>query len=273
MVSVCNYLSYKDFIFDYYKEQKKLNFKFSYQYFANKAGFSTKTFIPKIIKGEKKLAQRSTLLMIKAMGLNKRESLYFESLVNFNNVKSVLQKELYFHRLQSLSKKSELTLNREDEFNYFSKWYHVVIYELVSYFDWKDDFKILGKAINPSISNVQAKKAVERLERLGLIKKKSSGKFTHTDLMVIDSDLKRFAVKRFHERVLELGLEALKKGYDTQDFYIITKSVSLYKLDFIKREIEKFKRKVIEIADSGSSKEKIIQLNIQLFSVSKNINK
>lgn len=268
MVSVYDYVIYRDYIRDYYKEQKKINSKFSYQSFANKAGFSTKTFIPKVIKGEKKLAQRSMSLIIKAMNLNKREATYFETIVNFNDAKDIYQKEYYLNYLHSLKKKSTIILNYIDEFHYFSKWYHVVVYELLSFIDWKGDYVILGKSVKPSITKIQARKAVELLIKLGLIKKESSGKYVQTGQMKLDSSFKSFAIKRFQESVLEMGVRILKRDYDKQCIQTITRGVSLSKLPFIIEEMEKFKKKIIEIVESSNLKEEVIQLNCQLFSVS-----
>ncbi len=270
MISIFDYTSYKDFISDYYKEQKQLNPKFSYQYFADKAGFRTKTFIPKVISGEKKLAQRSTHMITKAMELNKREEKYFIALVNFNNSKNIDEKEYQFYQLQSLGKKSKKFQTLKNEFDYFSKWYHVVIYELLAFYDWKNDYKILAKAVDPPITEVQARKAVTLLKELGLIKKGSSGKYVHCKSIVISDELRELAFKKFHKQVLELGQNALFKGIENQELTTITNRVSIKALSLIKAEMKNLQIKIAEIIDEDQVPTNgVFHLNLQLFPVSK----
>ncbi len=54
MPNIFNYMDYREFLEDFYDEQKSANKAFSYQYFANKAGFKSKSFIKLVIDGKKK---------------------------------------------------------------------------------------------------------------------------------------------------------------------------------------------------------------------------
>ena len=57
MTDIYQYTDYRKYLNDYYEEMKKVNKNFSYRYWSSKAGFSTKTFLYRILKGEKALSK------------------------------------------------------------------------------------------------------------------------------------------------------------------------------------------------------------------------
>ncbi|NLE02187.1 MAG: TIGR02147 family protein [Fibrobacter sp.] len=59
MVNIFNYIDYREFLEDFYHEQKARNKAFSFQFFANKAGFKSKSFIKLVIDGKKNLTEES----------------------------------------------------------------------------------------------------------------------------------------------------------------------------------------------------------------------
>ena len=79
------------------------------------------------------------------MGLKKRETNYFNSLVYFNDAKTLDQRIKYFEELKSRIPKGTLKELRESQYVYFSNWYNLVIRELVDMYDFKEDYAELGK--------------------------------------------------------------------------------------------------------------------------------
>ena len=95
MTSIYNYTDYRKFISDYFAEQKRNGIGFSYAFFAKKAGFKSRSFMAKVISGEKALSAASIGRVAKAMDLQKKERDYFRALVLFNNEKSLNKKIKY----------------------------------------------------------------------------------------------------------------------------------------------------------------------------------
>ena len=271
LIRIYDYTSYREFLCDYYKEQKVVNSSFSYQYFANKAGFKTKTFIPKVMKGEKALAKRSTLLIAKAMNLTKRETDYFEAMVNFNNAININEKEYYFQKLQFLSKKNKSSIIRENQFTYFANWYYSAIRELVSIIYWGNDYRILANSVYPKITPKQAEKAVKLLVDLGMIKKMPSGRYIQIKKTItFDDRVTSLAMQKCQKQTIELGLlnlENVKNEY--RDISTLTLRVSEEGFYRTKEEIKHFKEKLIGIINSDEATDRVYQINIQLFPVSK----
>ncbi len=270
MISIYNFTSYREFLHDYYKEQKRLNPTFSYKYFGDIAGFKTKTFIYKVIKAKKALAKRSTLKIAKAMGLKKRETDYFEAMVNFNNAKSIDEREHYFHNLQSLSKRYEPGIIRRNQFSYFNQWYNVVIRELVNILDWKGNYKTLAKAVNPPITPKQAKDAVKLLVDLGMIKKLPTGKYIQADKTITTGEiLKTLAVQKFQKQCMSLASESIERhDKEIRDMSTLTVGITEEGFHKLSEELKNFRRKLVEIVGSDEPADRVYHINFQFFPVS-----
>jgi len=59
MPNIYDYVNYRDFLRDFYREKKTENPSFSYQQFARSAGFGSKSFLPHVIEGKKNLSDDS----------------------------------------------------------------------------------------------------------------------------------------------------------------------------------------------------------------------
>src|SRR6185369_4159464 len=69
---------------------------------------------------------------------------------------------------------------RQDQFQFYSKWYHSVIRSLIEMAGFKDDFKRLAAALSPRITAREAEASVRLLEKLGLIVKNADGVYQAT---------------------------------------------------------------------------------------------
>ncbi len=270
MISIYNHTSYREFLCDYYTEQKSLNRSFSYQYFADKAGFKSKTFLHKVIKGEKALAKQSALKIAKAIGLKKRETDYFITMVNFNNASNLIEKEYYFHHLQSLCKNHKATVIRENQYSFFNNWYNSVVCQLVTIHDYQNDYKRLAKAVNPPITPKQAENAVKLLLDLEMIKKLPSGKYIRTEQAITaGGEIAALAVKKYQRQCMKLGAESIDRHKKpNRDVSTLTMDISEAGFEKVKQEIQAAREKIADIVHNDGSSDRVYQLNFQFFPVS-----
>jgi uncharacterized protein (TIGR02147 family) len=151
MISIFDYTDYRLFLRDYYTEQKMLNPSFSYQALADRAGLKSKTYLHKVITGKKNLAKSSVLKVAKAIKLKYRETEYLNALVDFNNAKTIREKEYYFTKVKELSPAVQGQLVLKSQL-IFSKWYFVAISELVTMLI-KDNFRLHARSGTPITLN------------------------------------------------------------------------------------------------------------------------
>ncbi|MGA2508548.1 MAG: TIGR02147 family protein [Chitinispirillaceae bacterium] len=270
MPDIYTYTDYRLFLKDYYGERKKQQPSFSYQYFANRAGLKSKTFIYKVIAGQKALSKGAVFAVSQAMGLKKRETEYFEAMVNFTQARTEREREFYFNHLQTFGRHHSAAQIRQDQYTYFSKWYYPALRELVAILDFKNDFKLLARSLDPPITAVQARKAVQMLLDLGLIKRTASGRYCQTDKSLTTGDhVQSLAVQAFQKENLRLAAEAIDrhKRYD-RDISTLTTSISEAGFRRISEEIAAFRKKLAGIIEKDEPADRVYQINFQAFPLS-----
>jgi uncharacterized protein (TIGR02147 family) len=268
MKSIFLYTDYKKFLADYIADRKKLNKNFSYAYFAEETGFKSRSFIHKVIRGEKALSLKRVGRVGKAMGLGKKEQTYLRYLVRFDTEKSP-DKKLYFYGLaQSVHKSNSAVLLRQDQFEYFRRWYLAALREAVICFDFGDDFKKLGGMMQPPISAKTAKKGVELLMRLNLIARKD-GRYVQTDQVVTTgNEIKSLAVTNFQKETIDLAVGALALPSKKREISTLTFGTNEQGFRQIQSEVIAFRKKCIDIILSHQPIDRVYQLNLQLFPLS-----
>ena len=106
MPNIFKYMNFRDFLLAFYNEKKASNPAFSYQIFANKAGFKSKSFIKLVIDGKKNLSPESTAKINKVLKLKDKSFSYFEDLIAFNQAESLEMRNYFFERLISYNKRN-----------------------------------------------------------------------------------------------------------------------------------------------------------------------
>ncbi len=275
MVNIFNYQDYRKFLSDYYNEKKNAASSFSYQNFSRKIGFASKSFVFNVIKGKKTLSRASVVRMCGALGLNKTEAAYFENLVYFNQALTFTERNFYFEKLNSIqpatTEASRARDLRQDQFEFYSRWYHVVVRSLIDLYPSVKDPATLAKMVHPAITPKQAQKSIELLTRLGLIHKRSNGTYAIScKLLSTAQELQSLAVQQFHLTCMEHAAKALKElPGDKRNFSGLTLGVSRKAYGTICKELYAFQNKIFSIAENDEGSDGVYQFNFHFFPVSK----
>jgi uncharacterized protein (TIGR02147 family) len=271
MPNVFEYTNYKKFLVDYYNNKKSINSNYSYQIFSQKAGFKSKASLANITSGQAALSKKKIFDVAAAMGLNKKETEYFDALVNFNEAKTVNEREFHFGRMSNLVKNSSAAKILEPQYEYYSNWYNGAIRELITLFNFHEDYSVLAKLVDPAISPKQARKSVELLLKLGMIKKTPSGRYEQTTKALTTGDeVKSLALQKYHQRHLALASESIDRhARNLRDISSLTAGVSEKCFKDIKKEIQAFRKHLMEIIGRDEKAECVYQVNFQLYPISK----
>jgi uncharacterized protein (TIGR02147 family) len=272
MGTIFDYQSYRDYLRDYYNEQKATKKSFSYRSFSQKAGLNTSSFLYHVIQGKKNLTKNTVVKLCAAIGLGRKESEYFEHLVFFNQAKTIGEKTLYYSRLIEIRRPIDIQNIEKDRYDYYSKWYNSVIREIVTFLDFGDDFSQLGRALVPPITGAEAKASVELLEKLKFIERGKNGLYRQTSELISTKPgpAELFAVQKFQIEMLGLAI----KSYDQTSIHerkstSTTISISGKSIDLVKMRIREFQREIMEIAKMDTEQNRAHQLTINFFPVSR----
>ena len=172
MPNIYNYLNYREWLLDFYREKKAAKSSYSYMLFATAAGFKSKSFLADVIEGKKNLSAESIFALSTVLCLSEIEFTYFKNLVAFNQAKTHVQKDHFFKLLVESNRLVQSKLVLSDKYAFYSEWYHNTIRELVTILDFKDNFALLARHVKPQITPRKARQSVELLQKLGFIIKK-----------------------------------------------------------------------------------------------------
>lgn len=270
MKAIFEYFDYRAFLRDYYAENKSQNRYFSYRFFARKAGIKSPVFFKEIAEGKKKLSSGMIEKFSSALHFNEKEATYFKYLVLFDQAKSGKEKQEHYVVLRSMENlKSEKALNA-DQYNYFSTWHNVVIRELATLFDFKDNFKLLAAMVLPPIKTREATASVELLLKLGLIKKQPDGTYVQIDTAItVESGVASLAIRQFNKAMAMHAAAAIENLIKTERTISgITVGISMGMYDIINAEIAAFKDRIVTLVSRDENCERVYQLNMQFFPMS-----
>lgn len=270
MKSIFTYTNYYLFLKEYYEKMKREKKQFSYQFLADRCGFKSKTYLHKVINGQKALSIDGALKIGTYMKLGKKQMRYFQAIVHFTNSKTVDEKEYYFNQLQEFSKHDPISKLRENQFRYFNNWYNSVIRELVAIVDWNNDYAVLAQFVQPSITATEARQSVELLLDLELISRNKEGKYVRTNNAISTGpDIVSLAVNHFQKENLELASQAIDRvPRNLRDISTLTFSISENGRKEIFSELTHFRKKLIGIVTNDRDVNQVYQLNFQAFPLS-----
>ena len=268
---VYEYTSYRDFLKDFYTAKKSQKRNYSYQCMARKAGFKSKASLANIIASGQALSSRRIFGVAQALGLGKKETEYFDALVRFNNAASVEEKEHFFERMRSLTPKSPAAMLLESQYDFYSKWYHCAIRELVTQLDFKDDFAVLAKMVDPPITPAQARKSVELLIALGMISKNSTGGYRQCERILSTGDaITSLALQNYHREHLGLAAASISRhDRSIRDVSAITAGLSKRGFLRITAELQQFRKRLLGIVAEETASEAVYQIAFQVYPISK----
>lgn len=245
-----NHESPKAFLAEELSRRIRSNPRYSQRAFAKQLGMSAGE-LSEVLRGQRALSLRSALKIAGSLGLNETES---------RHLIQIAQLERAGAKPTPAPDSRQLTL---DLFRAVADWYCFAIVSLADCegFSWKPSW--IARRLG--ISETEARLALERLERIGLIER-SNGKLSVTkDYVLSPSGIPSEAIRAYHRQILERAIQALdsqpvaKREISGAGFAVDPKH-----LPSIKKDISEFLDRTVAKYSKGRKLE-VYQLEVALF--------
>jgi uncharacterized protein (TIGR02147 family) len=230
-----------------FAERCKKNARYSLRAFAKFLELDASS-LSQILSGKRRLSKKATLNMCEKLSAS------YTDLNRFGLVQDTMTTDTNYLQMNV------------DTFTAISDWYHYAILELTYVDGFKNDPKWIARKL--SITNEEAKIAVERLKRLGLLLdengsiKKSSKGLTNNGLINTSG-----AHKELQKQVITKALAAVDECHqDEKDITSMTMAIDTKNLEKARLLIQKFRRDLCELLEDGSQAE-VYNLGIQLYPI------
>jgi uncharacterized protein (TIGR02147 family) len=266
VANIFEYIDYRRYLRDAYEERRQENAKFSYRFIAGKVGFASPGFFANVLSGKKDISLKLVLKFAELFKLGRKEKEYFETLVLFNKATGASEKKEYLDRLLQL-RGGKVKKVEAHQWEYFEKWYHAVVRELIALKPFRGDFKSLAAMVNPPITVPEARKSIELLERLELIRKGPDGAYERTDAAISASDaISKALIGAFQVQAMDLAKYAMDKlPSGTRNFSTLTMSISGPTYLAMLEELRAFRRRLLEMAQASDQVDRVYQMNFHVF--------
>lgn len=238
-------------------EKIKKNPQFSLRAFARLVDVSP-AVLSRILSGKRKMTFNLATRIADALHLGpmEREKLY--SFFTDSDGESESEQDRH---------EKELSI---DVFNAMKEWYHYGITQLLYLNSFKEDHKWIAKML--SISELEAKMAIDRLLRLGIIDRNEEGKLYRTATHLSTStDIASAGIRHFQKQILEKSIDSLERDdLLERDITSITIAINEDRIPEAKKEIMRFRKKMAEFLAEGE-KTRVYNLGVHLIPLSKSI--
>ncbi len=265
-VRVFDYLDYRAYLRDLYETRRAADPRFSCRYIAQKVGFRSASYFTQVLNGKVGMTTDMALRFAAFLCLDPKESDYLELLVLHQRAKSVKEQRRYLERLTTF-REATAHLVPPEHFQFFEKWHHTAILELLYIMPFDGDYKALGKRLRPSIPAAKAQESIELLLKLGMVRKE--GRLvvrTHAHSTTTGEAVQAVQVDQFHASTLALAARSIEgMARHERSLSSLTMSLSHEGRQQVVAEIVKFRHRIREIAASDSGEIAVHHLGILLF--------
>jgi uncharacterized protein (TIGR02147 family) len=270
MVNIFDFTDYRAYLKAYFEARKKSDPKFSHRWLARRLDLSTSNLLWLVMQGKRNLTGTLCHKITEVFRLSRREAEYFENTVGFMQAKTNKEKDRYFSRMAIMRKKLKVDRIEERQYEYYTNWYHPVVRELVAGPLFNGDYEALSRMLQPSITPSQAKRSVELLLKLGMIKRQG-GRYVQTSpLVTTGPEVNSLAVVNFHRAMGGLAVEALDRfPKNERNITSSTIFINAELYETIRKRIEDLRNELLSLAGSVEQGERVYQANFQLFPVSR----
>jgi uncharacterized protein (TIGR02147 family) len=269
---IYDYDNYRMLIKDYFEEQRELRSFFSHRYFAQKAGFGSHSFCAYIMDGKRNLSHTSIPKMVKGLGLKGKKAEYFQTLVYYNQSRNEKDRESYYKVLQRLRKSTSFYKVNRRQFAYFDHWYYPVIRELAVHSDWEGDYEVLANLVRPSITVLEAKKAIKTLVEIGLLELCRGGEYKQPNAVITAKNVPGFVFKNSRRDFIKKAIEA-SEHYTKQERHITSTTLTMSHAAYQEatKLIDEVRKKILILSTEDEDIDGVYTLNCQLFPLSQSI--
>jgi uncharacterized protein (TIGR02147 family) len=269
--SVYEYVDYRAFMRDHFAASKSVMPQYSFRYLSRKAGFASSNFLKLVMDGSRNLGPAAVEKVAKAMKLGASEADFFASLVALGQAATVAERNRAFERVAANRRFRAARKLDGPLFEYLTHWYYPVVRELAARDDFQEDPAWIVSQIRPAIEPRQAKAALATLEKLGLLVRGAAGTLARGEAsLTTGHEVRSVVVPAYHLQMIEQAAKAVERVVpEERDVSALTVCIKESTLADLKARIHRFREEMMDRCDSEESPERVYQLCIQLFPLSR----
>ena len=270
-IDVFAYLDYRAFLRDYYNARKASARGFSYRSFSRRAGLTSPNYLKLVIDGKRNLSAAMAKRFGEACGLARDDQRYFVDLVAFGQATSLADRDQYYARLTGFQRYRQAHKLDLAHAAYYSAWYMPAIRELAARSDFNATPSWIARQLVPAITVSEAQRALDTLLELGLLVKDEDGSVKQQDVLLSTGpETRGLHIASYHRTMMQRAMESIDLvGPKDRDISSLTLCLGREGVRAFKDRVQRFRKELLELSALEDDPEQVVQLNFQLFPLSR----
>lgn len=270
-VDVMEYLEYREFLRDWYKEGKRRSRAVSYRYLSQKTGIDA-SWLVRILQQEGHLGDDVVPTFVRLCELDARRATYFKTLHRFCKTDSDEERRRCFDEMMRLRDLASRQL-RDEEYAFYADRVPSALRALVGLLRDTSSTQRLGDLLVPPVEPSEVERALSLLRDLAFVEEDGNGGWNITDrILTTGSEIGSDALRPYQKEILALAQESLQtQSPEHRDISTLTLTLSAADLPEIKERIAQLRRSLLQLARNAETADQVFALNISLFALSERI--
>jgi uncharacterized protein (TIGR02147 family) len=277
------YMDYRKYLGDFYaykRDQTKKDIRpYSYQMFSAAANIKSPQYLRLIIEGKRNLSLDMVSKFAKALNLQKEQTEELKNLVNYTQATDPSERNRYLKELMEKRVNQQIKSGEIDSkaWEKVPGWVAWILYSMVDQKNVSFEVSQLKQLLGEKATLDEVQEALKKLLVSGeLVKDPETGVMKKArPIMENAENIPVALVKKLQAELLYLGMESLFQDDHTErEFGTVTLSLTENEFEEIKFKLRQMRKQLTKdnsIARSQTEGDRIYQLNIQLFPVTKRV--
>lgn len=267
-VDITSYTDYMPYIRDLVDLKRKSE-GFSFRGFCKKSGFKSPTYLKWVLDEVRPISPKAVHRFATGLDLGKRETRYFELMVNYKEAKEMEAKKFYFEEILTRQQRKEENAFVKERYEYLSHWYYVSIRELIAHPHFVEDAEWIRERLAGQVSLWEVKGALKALESLQLITRDDTGRLRQNDAQLhTGKEVESMAAYNYHSEILQQSRDILMQtSHKIREFSSVASLINRETFEELKKMMHVFQDQVIQFILSKSHQPSGLPVgeNLELF--------
>jgi len=230
---------------------------------ARDLGLSPST-LSEVLNEKHGISPKKAQRICKILGFTAHETALFCDLVDAEHARNPFAKKVARERLHQRSHSDGIEQLNIDSFAMISQWYHLALLELGTWPTFRSDERWIAKKLG--ITPQEVISAIDRLERLGLLKIINKRiEITHQRTNT-GGEIPSDAIKQFHSQILKKAEQALyEQEIAKRSITSSILSIDSERLPELKNKIAELRREFCGAVNECHNRNSLYVFNISLF--------
>jgi len=271
--SIFAYTDWQAFLREWIELNRNIDPSLTLQSISLRLGLRARSHLHRLLNEPgKTLALHLVDPLARIMNLDAAQSEYWRSMVAMSRARTPEDRGVQYMRMHKVQMSRKANDLGPDMSEYFSAWYLPVLREVVELAGYTGDAAKLVRWFDPAVTEVQIKRGVELLVRLGLLQCNEQGKYVQSDPLVhTKSHGQELAVSRFQHEMMLLGERALNGlERDKREISTVTFTIPRSAFGRMQKVLQDFQETLArESMAAQGIHDSVYQFNLQCFPVAK----